>query len=196
MGACEVDTLCDDVAFGHCVLHREAKIRKTRDESGKEPRPGLGVERVGLQTRRRMRNVIRPKEVSLRNVVALIKGVDPPARNGLVVFYRIPPTRIGWVAASWIRRRFVGHAISSWRRDVYGQLLPSHSPSPGPRAVRAVIRSTLRAALEWRNQARSSLTSLSRYGSSATTSRPRWGRDPLVASLGCPPPTRTTRCRG
>jgi hypothetical protein len=41
VGAREMDTLCDEVAFPDRVLDREAQIRETFDESGKEPSPRL-----------------------------------------------------------------------------------------------------------------------------------------------------------
>jgi hypothetical protein len=41
VGACEVDALCDTVAFAHGVLDGELKVRESLDESGKEPRPCL-----------------------------------------------------------------------------------------------------------------------------------------------------------
>ena len=34
MGAFEVHPLCDEVAFGHRILHRELKVGESRDEAG------------------------------------------------------------------------------------------------------------------------------------------------------------------
>lgn len=85
--ACEVDPLCDKIAFGHRVLHRELKIRESLDEAGKKPGPCLGVQRGGLQTRGGIGDVILRTHVRLPRVVALIKDLDPPAGDGLVAFY-------------------------------------------------------------------------------------------------------------
>ena len=47
VGAFEVEPLCDKVAFGYRVLHRELKLRESFDEAGKKPGPCLGVQRGG-----------------------------------------------------------------------------------------------------------------------------------------------------
>jgi hypothetical protein len=97
VSALEADTLRDQIAFSHRVLNGETKIRKPLDEPRKEPRPSLGVQRFGLETRWSIGNVTRSTNVSLTSVVALIEDLDPPTRNGLVVLYRGCPTRLTWV---------------------------------------------------------------------------------------------------
>ena len=87
VGAFEVDPLCDKVAFGHRVLHRELKVRESLDETGKKPGPCLRVQRGGLQTHRGIGDVILRAHVRLRRVVTLIEDLDPPAGDGLVAFY-------------------------------------------------------------------------------------------------------------
>jgi hypothetical protein len=100
VGAFEVDPLCDEVAFGHRVLDRELKVGETLDEAGKKSGPCLRVQRVRLQTLRGIGDVIARAHVRLPRVVALIEDLEPPARDGLVAFYR----------GCCIRRRLVGHA--------------------------------------------------------------------------------------
>ena len=79
VGAFKVDTLCDKVPFTHRILHGEAKIGETVNESGKEPGPGLGVQRRSLQTRGSVGNVMGPTDVGLRRIVALVEHLDPAA---------------------------------------------------------------------------------------------------------------------
>ena len=52
VGAFEMDSLCDKVAFGHRVLHREPKVRERLDEAAEKPGPCLRVQRCGLQAHR------------------------------------------------------------------------------------------------------------------------------------------------
>lgn len=87
VGAFEVDPLCDKVAFGHRVLHRELKVRESLDEAGKKPGPCLRVQRGGLQTHGGIGDVILRSRVRLPRVVALIEDLDPSAGEGLVAFY-------------------------------------------------------------------------------------------------------------
>jgi hypothetical protein len=87
VGTCEADPLCDKITFAHRVLHREVQVRESFDEAGKKSGPCLGVQRVGLQTRGGIGNVILRPHVSLPRVVALVEDLDPPAGDGLVAFY-------------------------------------------------------------------------------------------------------------
>lgn len=79
VGAFEVDSLCDEVAFAHGVLHGEVKVRESLDEAGQKPGPCLGVQRGRLQTRGGIGDVILRTHVGLRGVVAFIEDLDPSA---------------------------------------------------------------------------------------------------------------------
>jgi hypothetical protein len=110
VGAFEVDPLSDEVAFANRILHREAKVREAFDESGKKPSPCLGIERGRLEARRSVGAILRAADVSLARVVARIERLDPPARDGLVVFYGGFLARAGWPVGRRVRGGFSAHA--------------------------------------------------------------------------------------
>jgi hypothetical protein len=82
-----MDPLGDEVTFTDGVLDPDLKIGEALDEAGEELHPRVRIQRSGLQARRSVGDVIRPTNVGLAGVVALVEDLDPAARGSLVVFY-------------------------------------------------------------------------------------------------------------
>jgi hypothetical protein len=82
-----MDPLGDEVTFTDGVLDPDLKIGEALDEAGEELHPRVRIQRSGLQARRSVGDVIRPANVGLASVVALVEDLDPAARGSLVVFY-------------------------------------------------------------------------------------------------------------
>jgi hypothetical protein len=87
VGALEMDPLGDEVTFADGVLDPDPKIGEALDEAGEELHPRVRIQRSRLQARRGVGDVVRPANVGLAGVVALVEDLDPAARGSLVVFY-------------------------------------------------------------------------------------------------------------